>query len=123
MPVRVDEIRAADWSPQVGAPGEVVENFDDIDQCVRTILTTKKGSVPHEPLFGCDAWLWLDAPVNVAVPNMIRECAESLDMWEPRIDVVRITRSIEAEKVTISVEWQPKTGGTARKTEVTIEPA
>lgn len=123
MAVRVEEIRAVDWSAKVGAPGEVVESFEDIDQCLRTILTTKKGSVPHEPLFGCDAWLWIDAPVNVAVPNMIRESVESIELWEPRIEVVRVTHSSDIEQVTISVEWQPKNGGVVRRTEVTYEPA
>lgn len=123
MAVRVEEIRAGDWSPKVGEPGEVVENFDDIEQCIRTILTTKKGSVPHEPLFGCDAWLWVDAPVNVALPNMIRECVEAIELWEPRIEVVRVTHSSGVEQVLISVEWQPKGGGATRKTEVTYEPA
>lgn len=123
MTIRVDNIRAADWSPRIGAAGEIVENNDDIDQCIRIILTTRKGSDPHRPLFGCDAWLWLDKPANVAIPNIIRECVDALEMWEPRIELVRITRNIDVEHVTIAVEWQPKGGGPARKTEVTYEPA
>lgn len=123
MAVRVEEIRAADWSVKVGTPGEVVEGFDDVDQCIRVILSTAKGSDPHRPLFGCDAWKWIDAPTNVALPNMIREAVDSLELWEPRIDVVRITRSVDGEQVSITVEWQPKNGGAARKTEVTYEPA
>lgn len=123
MTIRVDNIRATDWSPQIGAAGEIVENNDDIDQCIRIILTTRKGSDPHRPLFGCDAWLWLDKPANVAIPNIIRESVDALEMWEPRIDLVRITRDVAASHVTIAVEWQPKDGGMARKTEVTYEPA
>ena len=119
MAIRIENIRSADWSIKVGAPGEIVENLDDIDQCIKIILTTRKGNDPHRPLFGCDAWLWLDAPVNVATPNIIRECVDALEMWEPRIDVTRITRSIDAEQTTIAIEWQPK-GGAARKAEVTI---
>ena len=120
MAIRVDEIRSADWSIKVGSPGEIVENNDDIDQCIQIILTTRKGSDPLRPLFGCDAWLWLDAPVNVATPNIIRECVDALEMWEPRIDLVRITRNVDVEHVTIAVEWQPNGGGSARKTEVNI---
>lgn len=112
--VRVDQITAADWSPKLGSPGEIVVDLEDIEQCFKIILTTHKGSVPHRPLFGCDAWLWLDKPSNVAIPNIVREAVESLEMWEPRAEILGVIVTIEASHVTVAVEWQPK-GSTVRR--------
>lgn len=120
MAVRIADITSADWSPKVGSPGEVVEDLADIDQCIDIILTTPKGSDPHRPLFGCDAWLWLDTPPARAIPNMIRETVDSLDLWEPRITIVSVVAAITAESATITVVWQRK-GSTVQNTrKVTI---
>lgn len=120
MTTRIDQIAATDWSPRVGIPGEVVTDTGDIDQCIGIILATRKGSDPHRPLFGCDAWRWLDAPVAVAIPNIVREVVDALDMWEPRIKVVRVLVSFTAAgQVTVNVEWQLATNRTiTRNTEV-----
>lgn len=120
MTARVADITSADWSPLVGSPGEVVENLADIEQCLDIIITTSKGSDPHRPLFGCDAWQYLDVPVNVGVPKIIRAVVDALEMWEPRIAPVAVGAFVDSAGITVTVTWQPAQGGEVRKTEVII---
>ncbi len=115
MAIRTDSITSAEWSITIGNPGEVVEGLEDIDQCIAIILATRKGSDPHRPLFGCDAWKYLDTPILIAIPNIIREAVDSLEEWEPRIDLVSVKARIDGSRLIIVVEWQPK-GDTALST-------
>jgi len=120
MTVRVDNITSVDWSPRLGVIGEIVEDLDDINQCIDIILATPKGSDPHRPLFGCDAWLWLDAPPARAVPNIIVESVDSLELWEPRITIISVLAAVTAEGATITVVWQRRGSAVTNTREVTI---
>lgn len=106
---QLSDIQSADWSPLLGEFGSVVEDLDDIDQCIRIIVGTPKGSVPLRPLFGCDVWRWLDAPVDVALPNVVREVYAALGMWEPRAEIVGVTLTPGASEShwKIRVTWRP----------------
>ena len=123
MTAIVSDITSADWSIQVGNPGEVVTELEDIEQCIGIILTTRKGSDPHRPLFGCDAWLWLDKPGNVAIPHIIMESVDSLVEWEPRLDLLSVTAQADTSGDVIFVEWQPKGQDISIKTEVRLDTA
>lgn len=121
MTVRVSDISAIDWSPRLGSPGEVVTGLEDIEQCIAIIIFTRKGSVPHRPLLGCDAWRWIDAPANIAIPNIIREVVDALELWEPRIKVAGVMAVVTgAGSATITVSWQPRNGQSIMITEVTL---
>lgn len=111
MPTDVRTITSADWSPRVSAIGEVVESLADIRQAIDILLKTPKGSDPHRPEFGCDAWRYLDKPVTVAVPNVIRECTDSIERWEPRAKLTRITWSVNGSTLDLSLEWSATVGG------------
>jgi len=123
MAVRVPDIQATDWSTRVGLPGQVVEDADDINQCIGIILTTRLGSDPHRPLFGCNAWQHLDKPIPVARPLVVADVLEALELWEPRITVVRVTTEISDNTVTVLVEWQFNGDDTTYQTEVRIDGA
>lgn len=114
------DIRAADWSVRLGELGAVEQGLDDIDQCIRVIVGTPKGSVPLEPLFGCDAWLWLDAPVDVALPHVVREVYDAIAMWETRavLDGVTLVAGDDAAHWRIRIGWHPAGGGDGQDTEV-----
>jgi len=120
MTKRFDQIAAANWSPAVGRPGEIVEGIADIEQCIDIIITTRKGSDPHRPLFGCSAWQWIDRPANVATPNMIREVVDSLELWEPRLELIGVTVQLALAAATLIIEWQPKGSEYTNTTEVVI---
>jgi phage baseplate assembly protein W len=102
-PVAIASLETADWQPALGAIGSVVQDGDDIDQCIRTILSTAKGSVPHEPDFGCDLWMYLDWPVEQARPFVIREILDAINTWEPRVEVTQISFDADPDDSTTAV--------------------
>lgn len=61
-----DRIPHLDWQPELGTD-DIVGGLDDIDQCIRTILLTPKGSDPHNPPFGSNIHLYIDWPVEKIV--------------------------------------------------------
>jgi uncharacterized protein len=105
--VRIDDIGEVDWSPRLGDPGEVVTGLDDIQQCLDILLNSPKMSVPHRPLFGCDAWRYLDAPATVAVPGITSEVLDAVQLWEPRIEVVSVQVEISVSQVVVALTWRP----------------
>lgn len=122
--VNMSDITAADWSIRLNEPGSVVENLDDINQCIKVILETPKGSRAHEPLFGCDVWQFLDQPLGEALPRIINAVIEAVEEWEPRAkltSVVPATTEAASGKITLRLEWQLKDydAGT-QQTEVTL---
>lgn len=116
---RFEDITAAYWQPKLNDSGEVAEGADDIDQAIRIILATPKGSRPHEPEFGSDINLWLDAPVNVAIPNIIREVVDAVEAWEPRARIVSVTPTLHDSGAgyTLRVVWTLK----AADEEITLD--
>lgn len=99
------EIDSVYWQPKLGAIGEVVEGLDEINQSIRIILTTIKGSVPHRPDFGSDCWKYVSSPINAAIPDLVREVYAALRTWETRIAVVTVTPTITETGVNLSIEW------------------
>jgi len=102
--------------------GQVVEALNDIRQAISILLKTPKGSDPHRPEFGCDAWRYLDKPVTVAVPNVIRECTDAVERWEPRARLKRITWSVAKDvggsTLELTLEWSAALGGQTKTQQV-----
>jgi uncharacterized protein len=111
MVVSVDKIQSLNWSPKLGSFGEIVENFDDIEQCINIILTTPQGSDPHRPTFASNLINFVDYPQTAVKQFLIKEVYESLLTWEPRIEIdkvnVRFNQS-ELGTVEIEVHWRVK---------------
>ncbi|RAS18947.1 hypothetical protein DFO50_102103 [Microvirgula sp. AG722] len=106
------------WQPALGSFG-IVETVVDIDQAIRVILRTPKGSDPHRPEFGSNLHLYQDYPVDQAVPHVVRETVEAIRQWEPRCELVKVTPTIEESRITLRVQW--KLGdGIERETEVRL---
>ena len=109
-PTPYTNITAAHWQPALGTSGEVVEGLRDIDQAIRIILTTPKGSDAHRPEFGSDLHLYIDWPTNRVTPHLVRETVDSIRRWETRVSVVQVQVSIDAEHVTVRVQWRVADG-------------
>ncbi|GFM85420.1 baseplate protein [Pseudomonas cichorii] len=109
-PISPSSITAAHWQPALGTAGAVVEGLRDIDQAIRIILTTPKGSDPHRPTFGSDIHLYIDWPVNRVVPHLVREAVDAIRIWEPRINVVQVTPTIEGSQVWLRITWRVADG-------------
>lgn len=84
----------------------------EVLQNVRTILSTRKGSVPLDRDFGI-SWEYLDRPIDVAQMLMRSEIIDAVSKYEPRATVESVVFEGSAEdaldgilkpKVTISIE-------------------
>ena len=109
-PTPYTSITAAHWQPALGTSGEVVEGLRDIDQAIRIILTTPKGSDPHRPEFGSDLHLYIDWPINRVTPHLVRETVDAIRRWETRVSVVQVQVSIDVEHITVRVQWRVADG-------------
>jgi phage baseplate assembly protein W len=116
----LSEIKAVYWQPKIGEVGAIVQGLDDIHQCIRIIVQTPRGADPVRPTFGCDAFLYLDTPVNVAVPSINKAVIEALILWEPRISVDKITTSLNGSSLTINIEWSVKESAAKNITRVEL---
>ena len=95
------------WQLALGDRG-VVQQFADIEQCIRIILGSPHGSDPLRPLFGSRILNYLDWPLETARPHIVREIMTALAAWEPRIEVVRVTvsRGTPGELGAVLVQWR-----------------
>ncbi|MBA6042822.1 baseplate protein [Pseudomonas proteolytica] len=109
-PIPYTDITAAHWQPALGTPGGVVEGLRDIDQAIRIVLTTPKGSDAHRPDFGSDLHLYIDWPTNRVTPHLVRESVDAIRRWETRVSVVQVQVSIDDEHVTVRVQWRVADG-------------
>ena len=66
--------------------------MDEIEQNIRTILTTEVGSVPLDRDFGIDTTL-LDSPTPLARARLTNVILEAIERYEPRVEVVRVDYS------------------------------
>lgn len=102
----LNEIKSVDWQPKLNDIGNIVEGIEDIDQCIKIILATRKGSDPHRPEFGSDIWQYIDYPINEAIPNIIREAMDAINLWETRIEIKGITAEIEESRIIFQIDRQ-----------------
>ncbi|APC18537.1 baseplate protein [Pseudomonas frederiksbergensis] len=109
-PTPYTRITAAHWQPALGTSGEVVEGLRDIDQSIRIIMTTPKGSDPHRPEFGSDLHLYLDWPTNRVTPHLVRETVDAIRIWETRVTVVQVQVLIDEVQITVRVLWRVANG-------------
>lgn len=126
--MRLADITSADWSLMLDATaaqlglesgiGNVVQGLADVQQCVVIILTTPPGSDPFRPTFACDLGQFIDMPVSLAYPHIVREVMQALTTWEPRITVLSVqvqpvldSTMQSGAHLNISVAWQLKLTG------------
>ncbi len=116
-PTAYTSITSAHWQPALGTPGEAVEGLRDIDQAIRIILMTPRGSDPHRPEFGSDLHNYIDWPTNRVVPYLVREAVTALRQWEPRMDVVQVDALFDGSHIRLRVKWTVA-NGVVQQTEV-----
>jgi len=120
-------IRHVHWQLALGQDeptgGGVVTGYDDIEQEMLTIILTPIGSVPCNPLKGCDLLPYIDRPPAEALPLISRSIWLAIATWVARIEVQPVeTRAIAFEHFGITVPWRVKGDVAAeiRRTELTL---
>ena len=104
----------AGWAfpPTTDATGGIalVTREREIDQAIRLILGTARGERPMRPEFGCRIHDHVFGPANGATAGQIAyDVRESLDRWEPRINVLEVGVSfdrIDAGTLYVDVSYQ-----------------
>lgn len=116
--MKVTDIKTQNWSLSALTQGEVVLDLEDINQCITIILATVKGTDPLRPLFGCDILRWIDKPVNQAIPNIIKEAVDAINLWEPRVVVTKAKARIENYTIFVTIDWETVSSALIGSTQV-----
>ena len=103
--------RSSWWSPRLGAPGERVEDIDDINQCLAILFATPKGADPHRPDFGCDLHSLIDLPIAQAAGHLGAAMIQAASLWEPRIIVQSVPTEIDGAHIRYTVIWYLQAAG------------
>ena len=93
------------WQLSQGGSG-ITQGADDIDLCIRNILSTRKGSDVLRPEFGSGHFDYLDTPEDVFVPNAVRETVLAIQTWEKRAVVEDVRFNGHAPHMRMTVVWR-----------------
>lgn len=93
------------WQLSQGGSG-ITQGADDIDLCIRNILSTRKGSDVLRPEFGSGHFDYLDTPEDVFVPNAVRETVLAVQTWEKRAVVEDVRFDGHAPHMRMTVVWR-----------------
>ena len=93
------------WQLSQGGSG-ITQGADDIDLCIRNILSTRKGSDVLRPEFGSGHFDYLDTPEDVFVPNAARETVLAIQTWEKRAVVEDVRFDGHAPHMRMTVVWR-----------------
>lgn len=107
----ISEIRHIHWQLRAGetdpASSAIVTGYEDIDQEIRTIILTPIGSVPCNPLKGCNLLPYIDKPPEIAIPRLCHEIWDAVSTWVTRIEVQTVTgRAVAPWQFAITVPWK-----------------
>ena len=78
---------------RIGATGRIalVSKEREIEEAIRLILGTSYGERPMRPEFGCAIHDYVFSPADATTAGHLAfEVQQSLERWEPRIDVLEI---------------------------------
>lgn len=109
------DIASIHWQMRLGraggdpAPGDIVTDYDDIDQEIRTIILTPTGSVPTNPLKGCNALRVIDQLSIHAAPLLCQTIWDAVATWVTRIEVGSVTaEAVEIHHWRVTIPWRVK---------------
>ena len=76
----------------------LVSGEREIEEAIRLVLGTAYGERPMRPEFGCAIHDYVFAPADATTAgHLAYEVRQSLERWEPRIDVLAVTVTPDAE--------------------------
>ena len=119
--MNIYEVKYSLWSMKIGEFGGIVQGMDDIDQCIDIVVKTRKGTVPLHPEFGCDAWKYIDSPINIARANIVKEVVDSINEFIPVIQLVSVTVNVQnTSNLIIPIEWTLNNSTDINSTEIIL---
>lgn len=104
----VRDIHTVDWQLSISSPNTLVEDEEDVRQCIEVILKTGKGEDPLRPHFGSGLIDWVDTPNVRSIANMKKEIIEAIARWEPRVILKKITHKIDLGQVIFNLYFLTK---------------
>lgn len=84
---------------------DAIEGEADLHQCIKHILSTRKGTDVLRPDFGSTHFDYIDQPFDLAVPNMVREIFMAISQWEKRVIVQKVEITGTAPHFTFRILW------------------
>ena len=82
----------------------LVTGTEEVDAAIRMILSTVPGERVMRPDFGCAMWQMLFAPLTSGTLGLIEQYVrESLERWEPRIELESVHAVGEQETGTVHI--------------------
>ena len=82
----------------------LVTGTEEVDAAIRMILSTVPGERVMRPDFGCNMWQMLFAPLTSGTLGLIEQYVrESLERWEPRIELEGVQARGEQETGTVHI--------------------
>ncbi len=82
----------------------------EIEQNIRMILRTPKGSVPLHRDFGI-SYNFLDLPLNKAIVVLRNEIVKSIRRWERRVDIEEVkVEPSEGGTLQVKIIWRNENG-------------
>ena len=97
-------ISSVHWQPALNGDG-VVEGVRDVEQAIRLVVRTPRGSDPHRPTFGSNVHLYVDHPINTVVPHLVRETVDAISEWELRAKVEKVVPVFGDAGITLRILW------------------
>jgi len=103
-----------DVSSRIESKGALVPNntnYSAVDNAIRNIVMTERGTVPGEPDFGCNLRRFLFETINPLILTLIEEeIREQLKKYEKRIQIEQIvaTEDSDYNRVSIKIDYNIK---------------
>ncbi len=100
---------------------ETISGKEDVKQCVTTIASTQKGSVPFMPEFGCDLMPAIGEKSPLAIDYLIGVYSKEIPLQEPRCEVTDVVGDFtEDGKIKMIIYFSHKEDGSKDFTEVYV---
>lgn len=110
----VRQLNSHSFQHKAGTIGEIVTEDEDIGQCLETIATTEKGTVPHNPNLGTSLMQFQDKPINTVAPKIRVILMKEFKVQEPRCTVNSIDfdyREAKDGHLSIKIAYTLKSAG------------
>lgn len=92
----------------------IVYDKDAMNNAIKNILMTRKGSLPGKPEFGSDLYKVPFSQLDYITENLMKTTIkDALDLWEPRvvIESINITRNDEYNKIIADIQYRYRYNG------------